>query len=151
ADENKSRDTLISYIQNSLNPDQQRLVKIVYVNNDMSLKNKQSHNPGTELGALIDMKLLSLCDDLILTFGSTFGFVAAGWSYRSFRRLRGPLVVMPTNTTDDFSFHKIWFWQAGSNEPCMYLSKLLLKDSDPETVKVFKTNPFWMYYSQGCP
>ncbi|CAG8726132.1 19469_t:CDS:1, partial [Racocetra fulgida] len=88
ADENKSRDTLISYIQNSLNSEQQRLVKIVYVNNNMSIKNKQTHNPGTELGALIDMKLLSLCDDLILTFGSTFGFVAAGWSFRSFRRLR---------------------------------------------------------------
>ncbi|CAG8654994.1 14076_t:CDS:1, partial [Cetraspora pellucida] len=151
ADENKSRDTLISCIQNSITSNHQEFVKIVYINNNMSLVNPNNRNPGTELGSLIDMKILSLCDDLILTFGSTFGFVAAGWSYRSFHRLRGPLVVMPRNTTDDFASDKIWLWQAGSNEPCMYLGKVLIRDSDPETVKVFKTNPFWMYYSQGCP
>ncbi|CAG8812587.1 15760_t:CDS:1, partial [Racocetra persica] len=149
ADMNESRDTLINYIHKSLNSNKE-FVKIVHVNNNMSIKNPSNRNPGTEISALIDMKILSFCDDLVLTFGSTFGYVAAGWSYRSLRRLRSPFVVMPMrNTTDDFAVDKIWLWRAESNEPCMYLSKELMKNADPETVKVFKTNPFWMHYSQG--
>ncbi|CAG8835565.1 11845_t:CDS:1, partial [Racocetra persica] len=88
------------------------------------------------------------CDDLVITFGSSFSFMAAGWSYKS-SHLWGPYVVMPVKNNDDFVIDKIWLWKATLNEPCMYFSKSLLKDFDPETVKVFKTNPFWMYYSQG--
>ncbi|CAG8555195.1 10853_t:CDS:1, partial [Gigaspora margarita] len=40
-------------------------------------------NPGTEAGALIDLKLLGLCDDLVITYASSFGFLAAGWSHKA--------------------------------------------------------------------
>lgn len=37
------------------------------------------HNPGTPESALIDMRLLSECNELVVTVGSSYGSVAAGW------------------------------------------------------------------------
>lgn len=37
------------------------------------------HNPGTPESALIDMRLLSECNELIVTVGSSYGSVSAGW------------------------------------------------------------------------
>lgn len=36
-------------------------------------------NPGSLESALIDMALLSHCDDIVTTFASSFGYVAAAW------------------------------------------------------------------------
>ena len=38
-----------------------------------------AQNPGTVQSALIDMALLSHCDDLVVTMASSFGYVAAAW------------------------------------------------------------------------
>lgn len=38
-----------------------------------------SRNPGTLESALIDMALLSRCDEIVTTFASSFGYVAAAW------------------------------------------------------------------------
>jgi len=47
-----------------------------------------------------------------------------------------------TNSTQDLTaVDKVWVWGASSNEPCMYLSKSLLRKGDAETVKTFKNNP----------
>ncbi|CAG8722051.1 15426_t:CDS:1, partial [Dentiscutata heterogama] len=101
------------------------------------------------VGALIDIKLLGLCDDLVITYSSSFGFLAAGWSQKASRQ-RGPFVVMPIRDSDDdlWLVDKVWIWGAISSEPCMYLSKELMEYEDEETVTVFKTNPLWMHYSQ---
>ncbi len=37
------------------------------------------HNPGTPESALIDMRLLSECNELVVTVGSSYGSVASGW------------------------------------------------------------------------
>ncbi|CAG8832375.1 5044_t:CDS:1, partial [Racocetra persica] len=58
------------------------------------------------------------------------------------------VIMLVKNNDDDFNIDKIWLWKATFNEPCIYFGKSFLKDSDPETVKVFKTDPFWIYYSQ---
>lgn len=39
-----------------------------------------SGNPGTDLSAFVDMYLLSRCKDMVLTAGSSFGSLAAGYS-----------------------------------------------------------------------
>ena len=39
-----------------------------------------AENPGTVTSALIDMALLSHCDDIVLTMASSFGYVAAAWA-----------------------------------------------------------------------
>jgi hypothetical protein len=77
ADTNQGRDNLVDCLRYFLSRNDNS-VKVVYVDNNMSIKNPLTHNPGTETNALVDMKLLSLCDDLVITYGSSFGFVAAG-------------------------------------------------------------------------
>ncbi|CAG8852419.1 28632_t:CDS:2, partial [Gigaspora margarita] len=107
-------------------------------------------NRGTEVGALIDLKLLGLCDDLVITYASSFGLLAAGWSHKASRQ-RGLFVINPIkkNWTDNLQVvDKIWMWGAISSEPCMYMSKLLIKNEDEETVRTFKSNPLWIHYSQ---
>ncbi len=37
------------------------------------------NNPGTPESALIDMRLLSECNELVITVGSSYGSVAAAW------------------------------------------------------------------------
>ncbi|CAG8526248.1 4184_t:CDS:2, partial [Cetraspora pellucida] len=68
-----------------------------------------------EESALIDMKLLSLCDDLVITYGSSFGFVSSAWSLKA-SRPRGPFVIMPIkNSSEDFyDAVKVWVWGATS-------------------------------------
>lgn len=39
----------------------------------------EAENPGTVQTALIDMALLSHCNDLVVTMASSFGYVAAAW------------------------------------------------------------------------
>ena len=36
------------------------------------------HNPGTPESALIDMRLLSECNELVVTVGSSYGSISAG-------------------------------------------------------------------------
>ncbi len=38
-----------------------------------------AQNPGTLESALVDMALMSRCDDLVMTVASSFGYVAAAW------------------------------------------------------------------------
>ena len=77
ADTNQGRGKLADCLRHFLSRNNNS-VKVVYMDNNMSIKNPLTHNPGTEINALVDMKLLSLCDDLVITYGSSFGFVAAG-------------------------------------------------------------------------
>jgi xyloglucan fucosyltransferase len=44
---------------------------------------KGTQNPGSLESGLVDMVLLSLCDDLVVTFASSFGAIAAAWGGRA--------------------------------------------------------------------
>ncbi|CAG8571546.1 25585_t:CDS:1 [Dentiscutata erythropus] len=150
ADNNNGRKKIVDSFHEAFNSHSNNSIKIVHTEDDMDSQNPISKNPGSEVGALIDMKLLSLCDDMVITYASTFGFTAAGWSQKASRR-RGPFVIMPIkkNLNDDLRVvDKVWVWGAMSTEPCMYMSKKLINNEDEETVRVFKTNPLWMHYSQ---
>jgi hypothetical protein len=52
---------------------------VVYMEKDMKIAFQPNENPGTVIDALIDMKLLSVCDEILITYGSSFGQVAAAW------------------------------------------------------------------------
>ncbi|CAG8607002.1 6862_t:CDS:1 [Scutellospora calospora] len=149
ADNNIGRKQIVKSLRKEFNSNSDNSIKIIYTKDNMNLANPVSRNPGSEVGALIDMQLLSLCDDLVITYGSSFGFIAAGWSNKTSHH-RGPFVIMPiTDSRDDlWILDKVWVWGAVSNEPCMYSSKLLIINEDEETVEIFKTNPLWMHYSQ---
>ncbi|CAG8788982.1 251_t:CDS:1 [Dentiscutata erythropus] len=149
ADTNYGRENLVNSLRDVYNSNNNSSVKIVHTEEDLDAPNLINANTGSEVGALIDMKLLSLCDDLLITYGSSFGYTAAGWSQKASRQ-RGPFVVMPIkNSKDDlFVADKVWVTGTISCEPCMYLSKKLIHDEDEETVRIFKTNPLWIHYSQ---
>ncbi|CAG8579656.1 12576_t:CDS:1 [Racocetra fulgida] len=151
ADNNNGRNKLVNLLR-EMDTYNNNTVNIVHTDDDMDALNPVSGstgNTGSEVVALIDMKVLSLCDDLVITYGSSFGFIAAGWSQKAYHR-RGPLVIMPiTNSSDDFQdVDKVWVYGAVSNEPCMFLSKWVIAYEDEETSSVFKSNPLWMHYSQ---
>ncbi|CAG8692734.1 23816_t:CDS:1, partial [Racocetra persica] len=151
ADNNNGRKKLVNLLR-EMDTYNNNTVNIVHTDDDMDALNPVSGrtgNTGSEVVALIDMQLLSLCDDLVITYGSSFGFIAAGWSPKAYHR-RGPLVIMPiTNSSDDFQdVDKVWVYGAVSNEPCMFLSKWVIANEDEETSSAFKSNPLWMHYSQ---
>ncbi|CAG8837878.1 8089_t:CDS:2, partial [Gigaspora margarita] len=125
--------------------------KLVNLLNNMDLFNPiMPRNPDTEAEALIDLKLLGLCDELVLTYTSSFGFLAAGWTHKASRQ-RGLFIINPIKKdwTDNLQVvDKVWMWGAISSEPCMYMSKLLITNEDEETARIFKSNPLWIHYSQ---
>ena len=43
------------------------------------LQHTPSNNPGTLESGLMDMALLSQCDDIVMTITSSFGYIAAAW------------------------------------------------------------------------
>ncbi|CAG8821481.1 436_t:CDS:1, partial [Cetraspora pellucida] len=137
ADSNDGRNKLVNLL-NEMVTYNNNSINIVHANDDMDAQNPHNSNTGTEIGALIDMKLLSLCDDLVITYASSFGFTAAGWSQKTYHR-RGPFVVMPIkNSSDDFWISdKVWVYGATSSEPCMYLSKWVIDNEDEETSRAF--------------
>lgn len=69
-------------------------------------------NPGTDLSAVVDMLLLACRKHLVITSGSTFGFVAAGLG-----DVR-PAVIAPYK--HDRPFDEPWFWGSVTSEPCFY-------------------------------
>ncbi|CAG8789414.1 11661_t:CDS:2, partial [Racocetra fulgida] len=84
ADSNDGRKKLVNLLSKII-PYNNNSIKIVHTDDDMDAQNPFNSNTGSEVGALIDMKLLGLCDDLVITYASSFGFVAAGWSQKVFR------------------------------------------------------------------
>ena len=101
-------------------------------------------NPGTAEGAVLDMYLLSQCREIIVTSGSSFGYVAAGWGgvkpyYVTWAR---------PNATP---FYEQLFWGSTTSEPCFFSGSNLLSDGPPDLVALFKTNPDWMQHTQCHP
>lgn len=91
--------------------------------------------------AIQDMKLLSMCDEVVVTFTSTFGTVASAWGG-----------ISPIHTTygphDDGT--RPWFWKAITSEPCSWASQLFLNFSgaSSEDKEKFKANPVWLQVAQ---
>ncbi len=52
---------------------------VVNLKCNLTLGRQESANPGTLEDALIDMRLLSMCNEIIVTYGSSFGSTAAAW------------------------------------------------------------------------
>ncbi|KAF0552366.1 hypothetical protein F8M41_021906 [Gigaspora margarita] len=87
--------------------------EIIHSEDNMDLHNSITwENSGTEAGAIIDLKLLGLCDDLVITYASSFGLLAAGWTHKASRQ-RGLFVINPIkiNLIDNLQVvDKVWMW-----------------------------------------
>ncbi|KAJ3288113.1 hypothetical protein HK104_008333 [Borealophlyctis nickersoniae] len=99
----------------------------------------RNNNPGTDSAAVIDMRLLSLCDELVVTFGSSFGFVASAWGGVP------PHVIMHGKHD---GWDKPVFWGSGGvSEPCMFEGRTVGKLGG-EAERLWKESPNWVYHSQ---
>ncbi|CAG8774622.1 2220_t:CDS:1, partial [Racocetra fulgida] len=116
ADNNNGLKNLLNSLNETINSNSHNSsIKIFHTEDNLDAHNPVSYNTGSEVGALVDLKLLSLCDDLVITYGSSFGFLAAGWSKKASRK-RGPFIVMPIkNSPEDLTdVDKVWVWGATS-------------------------------------
>lgn len=86
------------------------------------------------------MRLLSLCDALIVSSGSSFGYVAAAWGG-----------IIPTHLLhrgEKPSMLNPYFYTPLDSEPCYWgAHKYFLENAPEEAVEAFKQNPMWLQYA----
>ncbi|KAJ3271211.1 hypothetical protein HK104_004726 [Borealophlyctis nickersoniae] len=103
-------------------------------------------NPGFDRSAVLDMTLLSMCDAMVVTFGSSFGQVAAA--------MGGIRVVTVMHGTggkkERVGGNDPYFWGATSVEPCFYKGSNIMGYSGGrrDLQSLWKTHPLWMHYAQ---
>ena len=96
-------------------------------------------NPGTLESALVDMALMARCNDLVVTLASSYGYVAAAW---------GGFAPVHMVFGEHRSSQNPFWYRAITSEPCFWQAKNMLKWLDARAVARFKSNPFWMQYTQ---
>jgi hypothetical protein len=109
----------------------------IFYEHDMN-KKSSADNPGDDFGALVDLYTLSRCSDMIITFSSSFGGLAAGIGDVS------PYYIMPE--TDLRDSKSASFWGGVSSEPCMYQSRTYAFDE--RTKDRFRTHPNYLQMTQ---
>ncbi|RKO93028.1 hypothetical protein BDK51DRAFT_39817 [Blyttiomyces helicus] len=117
----------------------------VFATRDVSLENPdQNRNPGTDRAAVVDMRILALCDELVVTFGSSFGQVAAAWG-----GISSVVIMHGTHAGWDRPF---WWATGGITEPCMFEGRRIAgfgqSDSFSELYGQWVQMPLWTYHSQ---
>jgi hypothetical protein len=102
-------------------------------------------NPGTDLSAVVDLLLLARCKHLLITSGSSFGFVAAGMGNIK------PTAIAPYK--HDHPYDEPWFWASVTSEPCFYAAGKAGQAKMPaEVVATLKeTHPLYLYFHQCHP
>ena len=99
-----------------------------------------SGNPGTEDSAVLDMRLLSMTDALIITSASSFGYVAAAWG--------GIIPIHVLLHGDKPSILNPYFFVPFDTEPCYWgAHRYFLKEAPKAALDLFKQNPMWMQYA----
>jgi len=110
---------------------------------DMPGPHTAAGNPGTEEGGLIDMFLLSKCNDIIITHSSSYGTTAAAISD-----------VIPYSTTyavycnKNWKVQPIYFYQPLNSEPCFFHCNSYMNKLGEPYVSLLKEDGFWLQYCQ---
>jgi hypothetical protein len=97
-------------------------------------------NPGSELGAALDLMLLSACESVILTPASSLGALAAG--------LAGVRPVYATHGAHTHPFTNPWFWQSMSSEPCFVKAAELHTARGAIAAQFRAEHPLFVHHSQ---
>ena len=123
-----------------------RAVEVSELEAEVARTQTSAANPGTLESALIDMALLSRCNDMVMTGASSFGYVAAAWG--------GYAPVHMIYGRHNTSQNPYWY-RAITSEPCFWQAKNMLKDIrrsgwvlKEQALAQYETNPFWMQYTQ---
>lgn len=125
----------IAQVESILGPN-----RVVHTDYNMSILT-EAGDPGTHEAAVVDMKLLSLCDDLIITSASSFGSVAAGWG-----NIKG--VHMTFGDPKRHNHLNPHFWRALTSEPCFWGFSKFKQKSNADDVRTFLTNPYGLQHEQ---
>ena len=96
-------------------------------------------NPGTEGSAVLDLRLLSMCSDVVISSGSSFGGVAAAW---------GGMIPVYMVYGEHADLKNPYFWRALSSEPCFFGARAFLAQANSDVVTDFKRTGFWLQYTQ---
>ncbi|PRP75534.1 hypothetical protein PROFUN_09020 [Planoprotostelium fungivorum] len=99
-------------------------------------------NPGSELSGVIDMMLLSNCSDMVITAGSSFGYIPS-----AITNLKPYMVTLGTRHTIDNPFYIF----PVNSEPCYFGCRTLMRSEYREAVKTFKMDGMWQQYCQCHP
>lgn len=99
-----------------------------------------ANNPGSEESALLDMRLLSMTDALIITSASSFGYVAAAW---------GGIVPMHVlHRGNEPSILNPYFFIPLDTEPCYWgAQRYFLAQAPAEAANALRDNPMWLQYA----
>lgn len=103
-------------------------------------KGTKAGNPGTEESAVLDMRLLSMTDALVVTSASSFGYVAAAWG--------GIIPIHVLHRGDRPSMLNPYFYVPLDSEPCYWGAHRYFMEKAPTEAKdLLKANPMWMQYA----
>lgn len=112
------------------------LSKVSYQPGEFLSEKTIGQNPGNEVSAVIDTLVLSKCLEVITTYTSSFGMVAAGLGNVKFYIVNQER-TKPEDRAFLYTSHMI-------SEPCFYRSQRLVVSLDEQTRKLYGTYPFWM-------
>jgi len=98
-------------------------------------------NPGTDFSAIVDLFLLSKCDDVISTIGSSFSEVAAGFGGITPWHVLGGDYSSTTNPP---------YYKQINSEPCMYKSRTWRKQ-EGEKMELFTMNGLYRQFESCHP
>lgn len=97
-------------------------------------------NPGTELGAIMDLFLLFRCKNVLLTPASSIGGGAAAMA-----RVRP---VYANHGEHDDPFKNPWFWKSVTSEPCFVKAAHLHHANTTLAERFRREHPLYVYHSQ---
>jgi hypothetical protein len=121
--------------------------KVIWLEKNMTITGEAGgENPGNTADALADIALLSRCVEIVTTYGSSFGGVAAGMGGLL------PLFVLPgPELAGQFGAvaRRAFFFRGTTSEPCVFHAPELLRSGDADLIAAWKDGcPHWMQHAQ---
>ncbi|BDA47125.1 probable galactoside 2-alpha-L-fucosyltransferase [Coccomyxa sp. Obi] len=120
--------------------------RVIFTDNGIAPLHKVDHiqytpsgNPGTLETGLMDLALLAQCDDIIMTITSSYGYIAGAW---------GGLAPVHMLYGKHQTVQNPYWFRAINSEPCYWQAKDMMRALDIKGVERYRSNPFWMQYSQ---
>jgi len=98
-------------------------------------------NPGSDFSAIVDLFIMSKCNDILSTIGSSYSEVAAGF---------GKITPWHIQPGDHDSPANPAFYKQLNSEPCMFLTRKWRK-VEGEKMRSFQLNGMWRQYEACHP
>ena len=89
-------------------------------------------NPGTEFSGIVDLFVLSRCDDLVISYASSYGWLAAALAGKF------PIYIYPKMDKGPKHFVAPKFYRALTSEPCMWAaSEIFQAGNNAQKAKLY--------------